>query len=203
MPRKNIVKQYLPDTYYHIYSRGVNRNKIFLDDDDKTVFCSLLKRYLSDETAKNPQRRLYNNYHDEIDLITYALMSNHFHMLVYQKDDERAIVGFMRALMISYSMYFNKKYVRQGPVFQSTYLASRIDSDEYLKHISRYIHLNPSNWETAFDSSIDFYRGDRQANWVKSSPILDMFPNRESYIEFLRDYDPDEEEKLFDFEQDD
>jgi putative transposase len=203
MPKKNLVKEYAPDTYYHIYSRGGNKGKIFLDDEDKAMFCSLLKRYLSSEFAKNPKYRSYNNFHNKINLLTYALMSNHFHLLVYQKDDERAITGFMRSLLTSYSMYFNKRYQRQGPVFQSNYLASRIDSDEYLEHVSRYIHLNPSNWETTTDSSIDYYRGDRRADWIKPSPILDMFPSFESYIEFLHDYDPEHEEEIFDFEPDD
>jgi hypothetical protein len=106
----------------------------------------------------------------------------------------------MRSLLTSYSMYFNKRYRRQGPVFQSTYLASRIDSDEYLYHISRYIHLNPSNWETTQDSSINYYRGDRRADWIKPSPILELFPSFESYIEFLQDYDPAKDEEIFDFE---
>ena len=193
MPKRNLIKEYASDTYYHIYSRGINKNKVFLDDDDKTVFCSLLKRYLSPETTKDYKRHLYNNFYDKIDLLAYTLMPNHFHLLIYQKDDERAIAEFMRSLMTSYGMYFNKKYRRQGPVFQSNYLASRIDSDGYLDHISRYIHLNPADWETTTDSSIDFYSGRRKADWIKPSVILDMFSSFESYIEFLYDYDPDEE----------
>ncbi|GHU07741.1 hypothetical protein FACS189431_2810 [Alphaproteobacteria bacterium] len=200
MPKKNIVKEYAPDTYYHIYSRGVNKAKVFLDEQDKTVFCSLLKRYLSSKDARDIERRAYTNFRDEIDLVTYALMPNHFHMLVYQKENERTITRFMRSLMTSYSMYFNKKYQRQGPVFQSNYLAIRIDSDEYLTHLSRYIHCNPSNWENSKDSSMDFYRGDRRASWVKPAPVLDMFPNFESYIEFLNDYDPEKEEAEYDFD---
>jgi len=200
MPKKNMIKEYVSDSYYHVYSRGINKNDVFLDEDDKNVFCSLLKRYLSSEIIKDDKRRFYSNHHDKIDLLAYVMMLNHFHLLIYQKDDERAIAMFMKSLMTSYGMYFNKKYQRQGPVFQSTYLASRIDSDEYLEHISRYIHLNPDNWETTTDSSIDFYSGRRKASWVKPELILGMFSSFESYIEFLCEYDEEKEIFEFDFE---
>jgi REP element-mobilizing transposase RayT len=203
MPKKNIIKEYSADTYYHVYSRGINKNKVFLDENDKIVFLSLLKRYLSETQTKSKTRHKYISFYDKLDLITYALMSNHFHLLIYQKDDEHAIISFMRSLMISYGMYFNKKYQRHGPVFQSAYLATRIDSDAYLEHVSRYIHLNPSNWETTKDSSIDFYRGNRNADWIKPLPILEMFPSFDSYLEFLKDYDSMQEKNLFDLEPED
>jgi len=201
MPKKNVVKEFVPDTYYHIYSRGVNKADIFIDEEDKYVFCSLLKRYLSEKQSRDNSRRHYSSFCGEIDLLAYALMSNHFHLLIFQNDSDRSITAFMRALLTSYSLYFNKKYKRQGPVFQSNYLASRIDSDEYLEHISRYIHLNPDNWETTTDSSIDYYRGDRKADWIKPAVILDLFDDFESYIEFLYDYDS-EEKSVFDFDLD-
>ena len=204
MPRKNVVKEYASDNYYHIYSRGVNKSEIFLDEEDKTVFLSLFKRYLSEEAFLDQEQRGYQSYRDEIDLLAYALVSNHFHLLIYQKYNERAIVEFMRSLITSYSMYFNKKYQRQGPVFQSSYLASRIDDDSYLEHISRYIHLNPDGWETSTDTSIDYYRGDRKADWIKPDLILELFDdNPLLYIEFIHDYDPESEESLFDIKDDD
>lgn len=96
---------------------------------------------------------------------------------------------FMRSLMTSYSMYFNRKYKRVGPVFQSRYRASLISRDDYLEHISRYIHLNPKGWENYPFSSIRYYKGLVTAEWVKPNKILAMFPSKDQYLEFIRDYE--------------
>ncbi len=99
------------------------------------------------------------------------------------------MIEFMRSLMTSYSMYFNRKYKRVGPVFQSRYKASRISTDEYLDHISRYIHLNPREWENYPYSSFRYYRGDSEVDWLLPGKILELFPGTEQYIEFVKDYE--------------
>ncbi|GHU07619.1 hypothetical protein FACS189431_2480 [Alphaproteobacteria bacterium] len=195
-------KQYAPDSYYHIYNRGTNKMDIFLDEQDRDVFLSLLKRYLSSSVAKDSTYRAYKNYRKQIELITFALMPNHFHLLIYQKDDERAITSFMKAVLISYSRYFNRRYQRVGPVFQNRYLAKLITDTEYFKHLSRYIHLNPTNWQRAKDTSLDFYSRNRQADWIHPEKVLDLFPSFDSYLEFLKSYDPKHEEEIYDFELD-
>jgi hypothetical protein len=110
-------------------------------------------------------------------------------MLVYQTD-EYAITDLMRSVMTSYSMYFNKRYKRVGPVFQSRYKAVRIDQQNYLEHISRYIHLNPRAWQTYKFSSLDYYKKTKSAEWIKPSRILEIFDNdSEEYMQFLKDYE--------------
>ena len=175
---------------------------IFLDDEDKTVFVSLFKRYLSPKAERKPDRHYYPTYHGDVEILTFALMSNHFHLLVYQVN-ERSITSFMRSLMISYGRYFNKKYQRQGPVFQSRYLAKIIEDTDYLTHMSRYIHLNPENWQRTTDNSLDFYSRKRHANWINPKKILQMFPSYEAYLEFLKTYDPKQDEVFADIEPDD
>jgi putative transposase len=200
----NIVKQYkqyAPESYYHIYSRGVNKSPIFLSSKDYEVFISLFKRYLSPDPEHNVNYVKYPSYYGRLELLTYALMPNHFHLLVYQTD-ERVIEEFMRSLLTSYSKYFNKEHQRVGPVFQSRYLAKLINNDAYLYHISRYIHLNPANWRESVTTSLDFYSGKRHANWIDPKKILDLFPSKDAYMEFLEDYDPDEDEKFADIEPD-
>jgi hypothetical protein len=96
---------------------------------------------------------------------------------------------FMRSLMTSYSMYFNKKYRRVGPVFQSRYRASRISQDNYLEHISRYIHLNPKGWEQYPYSSLKYYISSSVAEWISPNKILSLFPSQEQYEEFVHDYE--------------
>src|SRR5262245_7444609 len=115
-------------------------------------------------------------------------MPNHIHLFIYQLD-ESALKNFMQSLMTSYGMYFNKTYKRVGPVFQSRYRASRITDDTYLQHISRYIHLNPSDWRTSTKTSLDFYTSKRQADWVKPQKILELFSSADEYLNFLGDYE--------------
>lgn len=188
MPGRNIVKEYVADSFYHIYSRGVNRAPIFHQKKDFEMFLHLLERYLSRKRSKDMSRHLYPNYSGRIQLLCYALMNNHIHMLVYQTD-ATVITDFMRSLLTSYSIYFNKVQKRVGPVFQSRYKASRITNDQYLDHITRYIHLNPLEWETYEYSSLPFYTGKQQASWISPQPILKLFPDKEQYLQFLRDYE--------------
>ena len=131
VPAKNSIKLYLADSYYHIYNRGVEKRKIFQDDEDYKVFLSYLKIYL--EPPKKQEKtefkinnavfrgvkRPLNNFNSQIELIAYCLMPNHFHLLVYQKT-EKAMEFFMRSLGTKYSQYFNKKYDRVGYLFQGT-----------------------------------------------------------------------------------
>lgn len=188
MPGKNILKEYAPDQYYHVYSRGVAKQPIFLDGQDFTYFLSILKRYLSSQPSNSTRHGTYPHFGKRVLLLAYCLMRNHFHFLIYQYD-EKAMIEFMRSLMTSYSMYFNRKYKRVGPVFQSRYRASRITQDDYLDHISRYIHLNPQEWETYEYSSLRYYIDGATAEWIKPSKILELFPSPKQYLEFVRDYE--------------
>jgi hypothetical protein len=99
-------------------------------------------------------------------------------------------------------MYFNRRYKRVGPVFQSRYLAKKINDDDQLAIVSRYIHLNPSNWQGSTDTSIGFYSKNRNAEWLTPSPVLDKFANFEAYLNFLETFDPNEAELALDLEPD-
>lgn len=77
-----------------------------------------------------------------VDLLAYALMPNHVHMIVREKQ-EGGISKFMLKLMTAYSMYFNTKHERSGPLFVRPFRAKHIDSDEYFRWIISYVHLNP------------------------------------------------------------
>jgi len=78
-------------------------------------------------------------------------MPNHFHLIIKQRI-ENGIVLFMQKLGSGYTNYFNLKYKRVGPLFQGRFKAISIENDNYLMHLSRYIHLNPielikPNWK--------------------------------------------------------
>ncbi len=133
--------------YYHIYSRGVDKRDIFLGQDDYTRFMKLL--FLCNGTEPIVFRLIQNQPLDEIKRGTklasvgaYCLMPNHFHLLA-RETVEGGITKYLGKLLTSYSMYFNKKNERVGTLFSSRFHAAHADSDEYLRYLFSYIHLNP------------------------------------------------------------
>ncbi len=188
MPGRNIVKNYGAEQYYHIYSRGVAKQLVFRDDQDYRYLLSLFKRYLSIKPTTHKSHSNYPNFSKRLELIAYCLMPNHLHMLILQHD-EYAMAKLMHTLLVSYCIYFNKKYERVGPVFQSRYKASLINERSYLEHISRYIHLNPSDWQNYPYSSLPYYKQELQAEWLKLGYVMTMFNNVGDYIKFLEDYE--------------
>ncbi len=199
MAAKNSVKDFVPGGIYHIYNRGVEKRIIFLDDQDRAVFLSYLKTYLlpkdekalhgvlanSNSSYKEKDLALkalkLNNFADSMTLLSYCLMPNHFHFLVKQTDAD-TIDRFMNSFGVRYSMYFNRKYRRVGPLFQGIYKAVLVTTDEQLLHLSRYIHRNPialASQDTLLRgysySSYPQYLGLNHAAWVHPEDILAYF----------------------------
>lgn len=216
MPAKNSIKEFVSDSYYHLYNRGVEKRIIFNDEQDYTVFLSYLKTYLIpkdivalQKTLKDPdvswkikdrilkELRL-NNFAGDVILVSYCLMPNHFHMLVKQHEAE-SIDRFMNSLCTRYAMYFNRKHKRVGVLFQDHYKALRVATDEQLLHLSRYIHNNPSKLasqggplQNYMYSSYQDYLGLRHTSWVASNMVLDYFKNNtgsDSYQSFVEGND--------------
>ena len=188
MPSRNIVKDYAADQYYHVYNRGVEKRVIFLDDQDYVVFIGLIKKYLNGETTVMHNRHSFKRLGDEVQLLSYCLMPNYFHFLLYQTTED-AITKFMRRLATGYVMYFNNRYDRVGGLFQGKFKASHINADSYLQHISRYIHLNPKDYRAWPYSSYVHYLKKSPPAWLTTQPIMDLFDNNPaSYESFVGDY---------------
>jgi len=187
MPSRNVIKEQIPDSYYHVYARGVNKQKIFSENNDYAYFIKLFERYLSARPAVSKTGEVYPHYLDDIQILAYCLMPNHFHLLLYQVDVPY-LEKFMRSVMTSYSRYFNIRYKRTGPVFESCYKAARVGDESYLQHISRYIHLNPKSWDTYRYSSLEYYVHGGEPFWLKTQLILDQFESRNKYTEFVSEY---------------
>ena len=221
MPQKNTIKINVGNSYYHIYNRGVEKRTIFETDQDYRVFLNYLKEALSPSTKKDnlPKVRVSvqgtsfdrpirppKNLHSQIELVAYCLMPNHFHLLIKQIT-KGAMETFMRSLLTRYSTYFNKKYDRVGPLFQGRYKAVMTAEDNYLLHLSRYIHLNPSeytqNLSDAYSSYSD-YMGIKKTNWVKpdfilaffNKPVLPEIIKVDTYKNFVENYKKDSSQIL-------
>ncbi|KKQ87003.1 MAG: Transposase [Parcubacteria group bacterium GW2011_GWF2_38_8] len=140
------------DEYYHIYNRGTDKRIIFGNKNDYNRFMTLL--YLCNNTMPIDISNLIRGglsftelmdikvNEKLVDIGAYCLMPNHFHLFVREKR-ENGISLFMKKLLTAYSMYFNKKHKRTGGLFEGPFLATHVDTDEYLKYMLSYIHLNP------------------------------------------------------------
>ena len=166
-----------------MYNRGVEKREIFLDSDDYRTFLFLLKFYLSPKNSfkgSDPKMGYYikKNLNGRIELLAYCLMSNHFHLLVRQSAKD-GITDLMRCVNTSYVAYFNKRYARVGALFAGKFKAVLVESEPYLLHLSRYIHLNPASigkdFVTYNFSSYLDYLTKRKTSWLNSKVILDYF----------------------------
>ena len=133
--------------FYHLYNRGVEKRDIFVEKKDWERFHKLL--YVANSTIPFRFIETEDQSIDTIDrgdpivaIGAYVLMPNHFHILV-KEITENGLSKFMEKLNTGYSMYFNKKYERVGPLFQGRFKGEHVDNDEYLKYLYAYIHLNP------------------------------------------------------------
>lgn len=218
MPARNTIKQYQESGFYHLYNRGVEKRLIFIDEQDYAVFLNYLKEYLLPKDEQSLKQGLsnpnifhkekdkilkllrLNNFTDEISLIAYCILPNHFHFLIKQKS-AKSIDKFMQSLCTRYAMYFNRKYKRVGSLFQAVYKAVLIASEEQFLHLSRYIHKQAlakqalaSQGETlqSQPSSYLEYLGIRKTDWVHPEEILVHFSNTNptlSYKSFVKQED--------------
>lgn len=114
-------------------------------------------------------------------------MPNHFHLLIYQIDAE-SMTQLLKSVSVAYGMYFNKKYDRIGPLFQQRYKAVLVSNDAQLLHISRYIHLNPNNYNDWKWSSLAYYIRGKHTDWLLPERILSLHNSSTAYQTFLDDY---------------
>jgi putative transposase len=184
MPSKNTIREHSANSYYHVYNRGVEKRTLFIDDQDYAIFLSLLKRYLDIIPEESDRGKTYKSLSDSVELIAFCLMSNHFHLLLYQID-VGSVAELMRAVCSSYVTYFNKKYDRVGTLFQGKFRAVFITSDDHLQYLSRYIHRNPTDYMNYKWSSLNYWTGDRSASWIRPDRLGSVV--KEKYHAYLKD----------------
>ena len=200
---------FLIGEYYHIYNRGILKNLIFRNEADKRRFIKLLFICNSNKSVvfKTIQGRALDKIQRGetlVDIGTYCLMPNHFHILVKEKV-ENGLSTFIQKLSTAYAMYFNTKYERKGILFEGRFKSKHIDTDEYLNWVFSYIHLNPvklidSNWKengisdtTAaknfiqnykYSSYYDYFLGDRTEKLILDK---NSFPDHFSQLNDFKD----------------
>lgn len=186
MPRRET--QFFNDCYYHIYNRGVNQSDIFFDKRNYYFFQQKVKQYLLPFS----------------DVVAYCLMPNHFHLLICIKEADK-ITESLRNLFISYTKSLNKEVNRSGPLWEGRYKSKLVPGDDYLLHLTRYIHLNPvkaklvnkpEDWK--FSSYSDYIR-ENGTTFVNKNIVLNKVDDYRRFVESYQEFDKDKlAELLFD-----
>jgi putative transposase len=150
-----------PNAYYHVMNRGAGSRKIFNNNQEYELFLNVLSE----------AHIQYN-----IEIFSYCLMSNHYHLLI--KTPHGNLARAMRHINGIYTQRYNRLNVTDGPLFRGRYKSILIDSDSYLLHLSKYIHLNPLEAKMVDDlcnykwSSYKAYIGNCDApSWLFQSEI--------------------------------
>ncbi|MBP6673254.1 MAG: transposase [Bacteroidetes bacterium] len=172
--------------FFHIYNRGVNQEPIFLENRNYDYFIQRIGEYY--EPAK-------------MEIVSYCLMPNHFHFIVRQVE-ANGVTEFFKGVCGGYVKAVNKAYVRSGHLFEGKYKMKFIDTNEYLIHLSRYIHLNPVRAglvmapECWSYSSYSAYTGVDSEIDIKSEYILHQFNGIAGYMDFVRNYKVEDKKKI-------
>ncbi|MCF6138808.1 transposase [Pseudalkalibacillus berkeleyi] len=124
MPRR--ARRKSSSGIYHVILRGINRQTIFEDAEDKKRFVKTLKKYKDICHFK---------------LYSYCLMNNHIHLLL--KEMEEPISDTIKRISSSYVYWYNMKYDRCGHLFQARYKSECVEDSAYFLTVLRYIHQNP------------------------------------------------------------
>lgn len=229
---------FFPGEYYHVYSRTILSLPEFKDFKiAQKLANSFLLANSTESTKAFEYLRTYNkatfaksveiawNGDKFVDVVAYAIMPDHYHLLVKERI-ENGVSNFLQRCNTSISKYISIKKERRGPLFEGPFNAKHIDSNEYLLHLSLYIHLNPldfldsknwrkgnlKNWKSKKSkllkypwSSLKSYIFDDYDDWILSGTkiIKDQFKNGKKYSEkdyekFLKEWSKGSLEKLSD-----
>ena len=227
-------EKFAPGEYYHIFSRTILNANQFKDYSNAK---RLLLAFLIANSTKSSEgfQSLRNNKNATlkdlnkivkdgkklVDILCYSIMPDHYHLLVMEKE-ENGITNFVLKCNTSIAKYINIKNDRKGPLFENTFKAKHIDSNEYLLHLSLYIHLNPldflinknwrihklKNWDESKRklinypwSSIKHFLIKNQEDFILSGDkiIKDQFSNEKEYESFLKEWSENSINKIEDF----
>jgi putative transposase len=168
-----------PGAFYHVMHRGNAGSDIFKSIRDREKFLEYI--------GKAVERY-------DIKVHTYCLMTNHYHLLI--ETPYPNLSQAIKWINVAYVAYFNRKRRRSGHLFQGRFKAVVVDADEYLKHLSRYIHLNPvrarmveSCKEYPWSSYPVFGGYEKAPEWLETDWLLSLFDqHRKKAMERYREF---------------
>jgi REP element-mobilizing transposase RayT len=207
--------QFANNEFYHVYNRGTDKRKVFLDNSDYQRFLlsmqlmnfeqdGLMQQWRDYKTT-NPSSDLESfprlslgapsklSFKKLVDICCYSLLPNHYHIILKQIAD-KGIERFMQRLGTGYSMFFNKKNDRTGSLFQGPFKATHIKTNPHLFYLSAYVNLNSevhgiARAEMYRWSSFPDFIGKRNKGLCENGKkmILDNFRGGADYKKFAKE----------------
>jgi putative transposase len=190
---------------YHVFNRSVGNEELFgnLKDIDRALKLINFYRYhqsIRYSKYKSLNKELKKAYDIQglrknplVEIYAYAIMPNHYHLLLKQLQD-KGIQRFVANFQNSLARYYNTKTGRRGSLFINNFKAKRIENDQIILHVSRYIHLNPVTShiikESEFINNImtSFYAYSNEVDtFVDKDMLLSIARSRQKYIKFVFD----------------
>ena len=223
----------MPGEYYHIFSRTILNIPEFKDySNAKRLYLAFL---ISNSTKSSGAFELLRKNKDVslneilkitedgkklVDILCYVIMSDHYHLLLRERE-ENGITNFILKCNTSIAKYINIKNERRGPLFESRFKSKHIDSNEYLLHLSLYIHLNPldflvgkgwrehslKNWSSVKSKLLDYQWSSLKhfLDITQKNPVISgieiikkQFDNEKDYENFLKDWSIESMDKIGD-----
>lgn len=203
-------KEFVNNQFYHIYNRGTDKRKVFLDNldyhrfllsmelmnDEKDGLMIAWRDYKTTNPSDDLESFLRLNLRERKPLVNftcYSLLPNHYH-LILEQISEKGIEKFMQRLGTGYTMYFNKKNKRTGALFQGRFKASHIKTTHHLEYLSAYVNCNSevhgiARSEVYRWSSFPEYISKRKKGLCESGKkiILDDFRGPEDYKKYAKE----------------
>ncbi len=176
--------------YYHIYNRGNNGIDLFFETGNYEYFLKLYHQYI----------------HPIAETFAWCLMKNHFHFLVYIRDEKEVLMDSLEYstvdqprgldpsrqfghLFNAYTQAINKKYSRTGSLFEKPFERKRVTSEKYLQNLIYYIHSNPVHH--GFSKTINEYPWSSYGSIVSDKPtklkrdeVLVLYGSKEDFIDY-------------------
>jgi putative transposase len=188
---------------YHIYNRGVDKRMIFCDKSDFQRFLKIMEEFNAVDSIggvyvhslkKNQTRKMKSI--KLVNIITYCLNPNHYHLILKQVADN-GISKFMQKVGTGYTMYFNKKYKRNGVLFQGRFKSHIAEKGDKLLKLSVYVNLNfkVHGLKRFGDSAFEFIKSSwgeyiegigNGNNFCEKDVILKEFKNKKEYEKFAQ-----------------
>ena len=182
MPR--LARLDAPGILHHVIIRGIERQDIFRNNQDRDDFIERLSIILPETKTS---------------CYAWVLMSNHAHFLF--RSGKIGISTVMRRLLTGYAVSFNHRYSRHGQLFQNRYKSIICQEDAYLKELVRYIHLNPLR-ANLVSSLIELNKypycghgilmGRQKQQWQDTKYVLSCFGKtvsraKKAYVDFMKE----------------
>ena len=204
MPQRKIVLA--TNEIYHVFNRSIAKAPVFSTKWHLNKVLEIVEFYQYPQALRLSKLRTlppetkkeyiiaYRNKKPLVEIYSFAFMPNHYHFLLKQFSDN-GVSRFISNVQNSFAKIYNLKNDRNGALFQNSFKAKRIETDEQFLHVSRYIHLNPvtsyiielKDLETYPYASFPCYSGENSSLIVNTEVILGLIGSKENYTRFVFD----------------